>query len=62
MDVVGDLINLAIAVFTAAAAGAAWVSTRASLKAIGQANRQGEESRAFGGSGRENGSKNLDSE
>ena len=47
MDVAGDLINLAIAVFTAAAAGAAWVSARASLKAIEQANKQAEESRKF---------------
>src|ERR1700736_6240011 len=40
-----DLINLAIAVFTAAAAIAAWVSTTASLKATEQADREAEESR-----------------
>jgi len=40
-----DLINLAIAVFTAAAAIAAWVSTTASLKATEKANETSEESR-----------------
>jgi len=40
-----DLINLAIAVFTAAAAIAAWVSTTASLKATEKANETAEESR-----------------
>jgi predicted RNase H-like nuclease (RuvC/YqgF family) len=40
-----DLINLSIAVFTAAAAIAAWVSTTASLKATEQANKAAEDSR-----------------
>jgi hypothetical protein len=42
---VANLINLAIAVFTAAAAIAAWVSASASLKATEQANREAQESR-----------------
>src|SRR6266481_8883464 len=42
---IADLINLAIAVFTAAAAIAAWVSTTASLKATEKANETSEESR-----------------
>jgi hypothetical protein len=40
-----DCINLAIAICTAAAALAAWVSASASLKATEQANKEAEESR-----------------
>ena len=40
-----DCIGLAIAICTAAAAVAAWVSASASLKATNQANKEAEESR-----------------
>jgi CHAT domain-containing protein len=43
-----DFINLAIAIFTALAAQAAWVSASASRQAIGQANKEAEESRKAG--------------
>jgi hypothetical protein len=40
-----DLINLAIAIFTAIAAKAAWDSAKSSQQAVEQANRSAEDSR-----------------